>query len=246
MGQANLSSKVYMDIKYMLMTLSFPPGTQMREQIVADRLGVSRTPVREAFQRLAHEGWLQIGQGKRVMVSPVTVKGIGDIFQLRMLLEPYALEETFRKEQSRMLAGELDRILSAMQQLELDRIAFAQLDMEFHALIMQNADNRRLNRFWKNLHEETSRIAIMTLQNGPAATDQRMPYVIQEHTEILNSLWDKDLHRSQNALNKHLINSKNAVFEKMGISLETYDEVNNSANIIEFKTILAQPDGIEP
>ncbi|MDL2297672.1 GntR family transcriptional regulator [Synergistaceae bacterium OttesenSCG-928-D05] len=240
MKPPNLSSKVYLDIKYMLMTLSFPPGTQIREQLVADKLGVSRTPVREAFQRLAHEGWLQIGQGKRVIVSPVTVKDIDDIFQLRMLLEPYALEETFRKEQSRMLAGELDRLLNIMQQVKVDRVAFAQLDMDFHALLMQNADNKRLTRFWKNLHEETSRIAIMTLQNGDGGSDRRTPYVVQEHIEILNSLWDKDLSHSLNALNKHLINSKNALFEKMGVPLDTYGEVSKSTNIIDLNTILSQ------
>ena len=234
-----LSVKVYRDIKYMLMTLQFFPGSLLREQMVADKLGVSRTPVREAFQRLAQEGWLQIGEGRRVMVSPVTVSDIDDIFHLRMLLELYAVRETFHRGKCRLLAGELDQILSTMRGEGLDRVSFARADMEFHSLFMKNVENSRLSRFWKTLHEESSRIAIMTLPDRVATgmLSDRMASVLQEHTAIVNRLWEKDLDSTLRLLNDHLATSRDSLLCRMGIPAN--DEDGAFDNILDFKSVLS-------
>lgn len=240
MGNINLSTKVYQDIKYMLMTLHFPPGTLLREQTVAEVLGVSRTPVREAFQRLAQEGWLQIGEGRRALVSPVTITDIDNIFRLRMLLESYAVEETFCGKKSRRLAGELDQVLSVMGERDLDRVTFAQLDMEFHSLLMKNVENERLSRFWKTLHEESSRLAIMTLPDRSAQeAPDRTERVMQEHAAILDSLWKKDRAAALSSLNDHLVNSRNALLRKMDVPVDDANETSPPENVLDFKTALS-------
>lgn len=241
MGNTNLSVKVYRDIKYMLMTLQFVPGEFLREQGVADSLGVSRTPVREAFQRLAYEGWLLVGDGRRVQVCPVTAMDVDNIFRLRMLLEPYAVEETFFRGKCRVLAGELDQALSVMRERELDRISFARLDMEFHALLVRNAGNERLIRFWKTLHEESSRIAIMTLPDRAAKEiSDRTAEVMQEHTAILDSLWKKDRGATLRALDEHLVNSRNALLRKInGVLPDSAEESNIFEELFDFESVLA-------
>lgn len=218
MSSNNLSAKIYDDIKNMLITLVFTPGSSLREQVLADMLGVSRTPVREALQRLAHEGWLQIGDGKRIQVTPVTVSDVKELFQLRLLLEPYAARETYRRGKSRSLAGKLDEVLNVMEQVKDDRVAFAQLDMRFHLLLMQHVENERLNRFWKTLHEETSRVAVMTLTDT-----NRSAKVIAEHSKMLDAFWEKDLDAILEAINEHLLRSRDALTSKMEPQGESAD-----------------------
>lgn len=235
MNNSNLSAKAYQDIKDMLKNLVFPPGALLREQTVADMLGMSRTPIREALQRLAHEGWLQAGDGKRIHVSPVTIIDVNELFQLRFILEPYAAREAYNKGKSRMLAGELDEVLCRMKKVVHDRRVFAGLDMEFHSLIMKHADNDRLCRFWKTLHEETSRAAVMTLpdENDPHESSSRTPRVVEEHAKLLDSFWEKDLGAIMDHMTKHLVNSRNALACKLGAVSEGLPKLERMDRIYE-------------
>jgi DNA-binding GntR family transcriptional regulator len=210
MDNTNLSIQVYEDIKNMLINLVFAPGSSLREQVLADKLAVSRTPVREALQRLAHEGWIQIGGGKRIQVTPITASDVKELFQLRFLIEPYAARETYLRGKSRALAGALDEILNEMKCAKEDRIAFSQLDMHFHMLLIEHVENKRLSRFWKTLHEETSRVAIMTLTDINRTED-----VISEHSKMLDSLWERDLDAILSAVNEHLLKSRDSLIYKM-------------------------------
>ena len=210
MRNATLSNKVYHDIKNMMITLVFPPGAMLKEQVLADMLGVSRTPVREALQRLFHEGWVQLEDKKRVRVSPVTISSINELFQLRSILEPYAARETLKRGKSRTLAGKLDEVLNVMDQVQNDRVAFARLDMQFHSLIIKNMENERLNRFWKTLHEETSRVAVMNLSE-----DNRSAAVIEEHAKMIDAFWKKDIDVILSAISEHHAKSRDALAVKL-------------------------------
>lgn len=210
MDNGNLSARVYEDIKDMLINLVFLPGTPLRERVLVDRLGVSRTPIREALQRLAHEGWLQIGDGKRIQVSPVTTKDVKQLFDLRLLIEPYAAREAFEQGKSRLLAGKLDEALTMMKDNLEDYTLFAHMDLQFHLLIIEMTENERLIRFWKTTHEETSRVAQMTLVN-----EKRAPVVTEEHSEILHAFWERDLDSILDNLSQHLLKSRDSLLKKL-------------------------------
>lgn len=213
MNNGNLSIKVYDDIKAMLIGIVFPPGSYLREQTLADKLGVSRTPVREALQRLSHEGWVQIGERKRIFVSPVTPQDIEELFLLRSILEPYAAQDTLAKGKSRVLAGKLDEVVEQMHVVSKNRMAFARLDMKFHSLIIGNIGSPRLDRFWQTLHEETSRLAVMNL------TDRNRPeIVIREHKRMVDAFWMKDLDQILNAISEHILKSRDALMTKLSVS----------------------------
>jgi DNA-binding GntR family transcriptional regulator len=193
----------------MLITLVFQSGANLKEQVLADMLGVSRTPVREALQRLIHEGWAS-SEGKRLYVCPVTLSSIDEIFQLRFVLEPFAAAEVMAKGRSRTLAGKLDEVLNVMEQVMDDRVAFARLDMQFHTLLMTSVENERLNRFWKTLHEESSRIAIMNL-----TAEKRFKDVIDEHARMIEAFWQKDAESVRRAVSEHLTKSRNALAARL-------------------------------
>lgn len=210
MKDTNLSTKVYKDIKNMLITLIFPPGSSLQERFLAGMLGVSRTPIREALQRLSHEGWVQMGDRKRIFVSPVNIEDIDELFQLRHILEPCAARAAIDKGKVRTLAGKLDEVLNVMEQVQNDNIAFARLDMQFHSLLMQNLENERMNRFWITLHEETSRIAIMNLSK-----DNRSVAVMEEHARMVEAFWEKDPDQIMGAIANHLLKSRDALVARL-------------------------------
>lgn len=210
MKDTNLSTKVYKDIKNMLITLIFPPGSSLQERVLAGMLGVSRTPIREALQRLSHEGWVQMGDRKRIFVSPVNIADIDEIFQLRHILEPCAARAAIDKGKVRTLAGKLDEVLNVMEQVQNDNIAFGRLDMQFHSLLMQNLENERMHRFWITLHEETSRIAIMNLSK-----DNRSISVMEEHGRMVEAFWEKDPEQIMDAIANHLLKSRDALVARL-------------------------------
>lgn len=210
MNNCNLSTKVYKNIKAMLIEIVLSPGSQLCEQDLANRLGVSRTPVREALQRLSHEGWVQIGDKKRILVCPVSVEDIEELFQLRSIFEPCAAREAVAKGRARILAAQLDDVVEKMCAKLNDRTAFAQLDMQFHSYLMSNIGSSRLDRFLQTLHEEISRLASMNL------TDKNRPAtVIQEHFKMVDAFWKKDIDQIIGAISEHLQKSKDALMIKI-------------------------------
>ena len=211
MKNSNLSGKIYQEIKDMLVSLVFAPGSTLREQVLADMLGVSRTPVREALQRLSLEGWVQLGGRRRIYVNPVTVKDIRELFHLRQLIEPQAAEEALKRGRSRVLAGKLDEVLNVMARVKGDRIAFARLDMQFHSLIVRNLENGRLDRFWWALQEELSRVAIMNLTEN-----KRPSAVVEEHERMVEAFWEKDRDSILKAIDDHLAVSEESFIQIIG------------------------------
>lgn len=208
MDSENLYSIAYIKIKNMLISLRFPPGTPLREQELADILGMSRTPVREALQRLGHEGWVQLGNKKRIVVSEVTRKDIEDLYQLRYLIEPFAAKEVLGQGKGRFVAAALDKIVNQISKVKDDAGAFARLDTEFHASIVKNVCNDRLTRFWQGLYEEITRAVILSLRSDNQA---RSDEVVKEHAILVDAFWKKDIDKVLNTIYTHLDKSKSAI-----------------------------------
>lgn len=201
---------VYESIKKMLMELRFPPGSLLRERTLAEMLGVSRTPIREALQCLSHEGWVQVGNGKRIVVCPVKKHDVVEIFQIRAIIEPCATKEALASGSAKMLAGKLDAVNNAMCQMRHSHLAFVQLDLQFHAHVVASLANERMSRFWVALHEEIIRIALMTLEDGA-----RLQKTMDEHAALIDALWKKDADAINNAVLTHLNNSRDALLSRM-------------------------------
>ncbi|GAB6280840.1 MAG: GntR family transcriptional regulator [Thermovirga sp.] len=211
MERKNLTLKVYQNIKNKLINLEYPPGSFIREREIAETFGVSRTPVREAFQRLNQEGWLNIGEGKKIQVRPVTMSDIEEIFEIRLLVENFAFELLVDKGEPRVIAGQADSILNAMRQTSEDQLAFTRLDLQFHSTVISRSGYERIYRFWATVHEEAIRLGFMAMQG----TD-RFSEVLKEHAAIVEALWNKDKEGLLNALNIHLNNTRLAVTSKLG------------------------------
>lgn len=213
MEKKNLTQTTYQQIKNRLINLYYPPGSYLGEREVADAFGVSRTPVREAFQRLHHEGWLLIGEGKKIQVRPVTMADVEEIFEIRFLVENFSFQLLLDKGEPRVIAGQADSILNLMSQTPDDQLAFTQLDLQFHSTVISCGGYERIYRFWATVHEEAVRLGFMAMQGS-----DRFSEVLKEHAAIVENLWNKNKEGVLTALNTHLNNTRSALISKLGSS----------------------------
>lgn len=199
MGEkSSLSAQVYESIKEGIISLKYPPGSVLKERDLSESLGVSRTPVREAIQRLSQESWLVPGEGKRMQVRPITTADIHEIIQIRNLVEFAAVDELIMHGEPRVVAGQLDSILNEMKGAK-EEFTLVTLDLKFHHLLVESMNNERLLRFWGTVQDEVKRMGLLRLRGN-----DRWHEVINEHGRMVETLWDKDLQNTRLALKEHL------------------------------------------
>lgn len=193
-----LSLQVYEAIKKDIVSLKYPPGSYLRERELAESLGVSRTPVREAIQRLTQEFWIISGDGKKMQVRPVTAADVREIIQIRNIIEFSAIDWLVTEGEPRVVAGQLDSILNEMKKTT-EQYVFTNLDLSSHSLIIKSMQNERLIRFWATIQEEVIRMGLMALRG-----EYRFKEVIQEHEILVNALWKKDPEEVKASMKDHL------------------------------------------
>lgn len=194
-----LSDQVYQALRHALMHQQFPPGTRMIEMVLSDQLGVSRTPIREALNRLTVEGWLESRPNKGMVVASITLKEIGERYRLREVLEGYGAREATE----RISDQELDRLGEicdrAEKAIDDDRGAeFAQLDGELHEGFLRAAGNDTLLAIWRQyLHP--ARHAVFAL-----GTPDHRRYLVKQHRRILAAMRRRDPDAAEEATREHL------------------------------------------
>ena len=198
MAEEFLYMQLYRTIKEKIITLELPPGAAVRERELAEALGTSRTPVRDALQRLAWDGWVSTGEGKKYLVKELKLKDACDMYSFRAQIESIAIEKIFEKGASRLIAGKLDVLLSEMAKVEGDLYPFTMKDMEFHKTILAFEQNDYVMKIWMVMVEELVRITMVSQKIAKDYTNPR-----KEHQEIIDALWEKDMNLSVANLKKH-------------------------------------------
>ena len=175
----------------------FRGGDELSLTDTAARLGVSRTPVREAFQELAGEGLITLRMNRGAVVNTIDRKFVREIFEMRLLLESEAAERAAeRGMETADLLNHLEDMRGRLDGLEVRE--YEALNEETHRRIWQAADNRQLSRY---LHE---------LWNGPSvgkgekAADHHYRQSTGEHIAILEAIRDQNPAAAREAMAKHI------------------------------------------
>lgn len=206
-----LSLQVYKKIKDKLLYLEILPGTTLQEREVANMFSVSRTPIREAFQRLAIEGWIEIKFRKRVVVREIYERDVREVFQLRRIIEPMVVEIILEERLAdKALIDKIQKILNKMKFAKEDNIKFINLDQSFHALIISKINNDRLNQMWKKISDEIIRYGMIAMQKPG-----RFVKVIKEHQEIIDALFNMKKRNARRRCLEHLYSTENIILESI-------------------------------
>jgi len=181
MSAPSASERVYTHVKHRVLGGGYPAGELLTEGAVADEVGVSRTPVREAMLRLEVEGFLRLYPKKGALVVPVSAAEAEDVLQARALVESWAAPRAHAA--GAALADVLERWLAEMvTRREADDAAgFSEADRSFHEHLVDAAGNSILTRLYRSLRER--QVCINTAAMRVSAT--RMDAAIADHTELV-------------------------------------------------------------
>lgn len=204
-----LGQSVHDRLRSMILAGELPSGTPLQEKIFAEKLGVSRTPVREAVARLASEGLVTRISGGVPAVSRISIAEIMEILHVRRLLE----SETVRQAALMNTPPEPFIALRAQvtQYLQGERpsvAAYAQFDEDLHVLIAQVAGSNLLTELVKGLKLKTR-----IFDKG--SIPERFEPGCHEHIEIIDAILARNPERAEAAMRSHIENARSAILSHL-------------------------------
>ncbi len=197
------AERAYALTKELVLSGELPGGHLFSEGEIADRLGISRTPVREAFLRLQAEDLLRLVPKRGAIVVPVSPGEAEDVLDAREAVECAAVRRLFRTpERVPSVAAQLRTVLEVQRgHAERDDLpAFAEADETFHRTIVTAGGNALFLRFYAALADRQRRMSMYAL--GPVP--EQLPVVLHEHAELVSIIEACDEAEFAAALRSHL------------------------------------------
>jgi DNA-binding GntR family transcriptional regulator len=206
-----LRDVVFNTLREAILTGQLKPGERLMEISLANRLGVSRTPIREAIRKLELEGLVIMVPRKGAKVASITERELNDVLEVRMGLEELAIKlacSRMGNESIERLKEISDRFASFMETDDLT--ALAQADVEFHETIYSGTNNRRLVQILSNLREQMYRYRVEYLKDAKARRT-----LVSEHEAIYRALKARDEDMALNEIKKHIGNQQKAIIRSL-------------------------------
>lgn len=202
-----LRDVVFNTLREAILKGELKPGERLMELQLAAKLGVSRTPIREAIRMLQQEGLAVTIPRRGAEVAKMTEKDMEDVLQIREALEVLAVQlasEKVTEEQIQQLEENVNAFENAVKTADVKQIA--QTDIDFHDLIYSAAENPKLVSMLNNLREQIYRYRVEYLKN-----EKNYPNLIAEHREIIDGLKRRDKDYVTEMIKKHVDNQAIAV-----------------------------------
>lgn len=204
-----LKDVAYQQIKERILDESFAPGAFLSERELIEILQMSKTPIKSALVRLETEGFVTVSSKQGIIINPLSIDQIIDIYNLRIALESYIFTQISGKlteEQCRLIEKNLSDTEEKCQQL--DSKGFTNEDHAFHLLLCEISGNKEIYRVLLNYQDHLHRITLRHLKKDP----RRMLKFYQEHVEIYHSLKNGD-QKSVELITTHLQKSKQKLLD---------------------------------
>ncbi len=199
----SLRGRVFHKLREDILSGKYEEHEELKEVAIGEELGVSRTPVREAFRQLELEGLIQIIPNKGAYVTGITEKDVKDIYMIRSMLEGLCARlatEHITKEQLEELEENVYLAKFHADKGHLEQLA--QLDNRFHEVLYEACDSKMLEHQLKDFHQYVWRVRKKTLSSA-----NRGPKSNEEHEGILEAIKAGDAGLAEQLANKHMINA---------------------------------------
>ena len=201
----SLRGRVFHKLREDILNGKYKENDELREVAIGEELGVSRTPVREAFRQLELEGLIQIVPNKGAYVTGITRKDVKDIYMIRSLLEGLCARwatENITDEQ--MAEMEENIFLSKFHAEKGHYDQLAELDNRFHEILYEACNSKMLEHQLRDFHQYVLRVRKKTLSNVNRGRKSN-----EEHEQIMEAIKAKDGDRAEALANAHMINAYN-------------------------------------
>jgi DNA-binding GntR family transcriptional regulator len=192
----DLKSEVYKIVKEGIITRKFLPGTQLKESNLVRKLGVSRTPIREALNQLSKEGIIEIFPRKGAFVKNCTKEEVIEILILREVLEGAAA----RLATVQMHEGLVNKLETLFKEYRKGSIDYAQADELFHSEIIQASGSTRLVGLANNLKDS---LQMLDMRAVSFRYPERIKESLAEHLKIIEAFRAKDAVLAEKLTREH-------------------------------------------
>ena len=204
-----LAEKMYRELAYQIINGEIKHGTRLIERELAEKFEISRTPIREALNRLAMDDLVELVPHKGGFVKGLSSKDIIDIYDIRSALEKLALQLSILLIPKNKIKRIKEKINKAKKKSEEDRINdFISIDRDIHKLIVEHSNNERLIKIIKNLWD-----IVNIYREMDAPLEGRAEEALIEHEDMLSAIERRDTNTACEMLEKHIEKSKNSILK---------------------------------
>ncbi len=201
--------EVYDHLKGEILSGKLPSGSRLAEIALAERLGVSRTPVREAVQRLAQDGLVEVFANRGAKVKTVSTADVEDVYAVREVLDGLAA----RLAATHRTPAQLETMRAALEKLERadpsDFDAQIAADLEFHAFIAQASGNATLTASLRGLSENVARVKLLSKHTNQSETTRTA------HHKLLEAIATRDARAAEQLARAHVVEFRAIILDQL-------------------------------
>ena len=206
-----LRDVVFNTLRRAILKGELKPGERLMEITLADKLGVSRTPIREAIRKLELEGLVVMAPRKGAKVASITERYLNDVLEVRKGIEVLAISLACKRKTGEELE-KLETIEQSFQKLiESGNLTeLAEMDVKFHDTIYQATNNQRLVQLLNNLREQMYRYRMEYLKDIAVRRT-----LAEEHKAICRALRERDEQQAEEYVSIHIDNQQKAIIRSL-------------------------------
>lgn len=206
-----LRDVVFHTLRRAILTGQLKPGERLMEVHLANKLGVSRTPIREAIRKLELEGLVTMIPRRGAEVAQITEKSLKDVLEVRRALDVLSVELACE----RITKEEMEELYRACQEFEKaarekEPSVIAQADVRLHDIIVDATRNQRLKQLVNNLSEQMYRYRFVYIQEA-----NQYENLIEEHREVYESIVERNKERAARAARLHIDNQELSILRQL-------------------------------
>ena len=214
-----LRDVVFNTLREAILKGELEPGERLMEIALAQKLGVSRTPIREAIRKLELEGLVVMAPRKGAEVAEITVDDLTDVLEVRKNLEELAVELSCKKSTEEDINEMKECHENFKRALSSDDLTvMAEADVSFHDVIYRTTGNKRLIQILNNLREQMYRYRLEYIKD-----EDKRKVLVEEHMILVDAITNRNVEKAKRAIQMHINNQEKTIIENI-----TADKVNKN------------------
>lgn len=206
--RSTLQFKVTSKLREVILSGEFEPGERLVQEEWAEKLGVSRMPIREALQQLEVEGLVKIEPRRGAIVTPISTEDIKEIYFLRSLLEGEAVKMSLSNltEEDVIQLESLYNEMIALEKNDLDVQTFTELNKQFHKIMRSRCE-------WRRIHQIIDALWVGIPAYTPGLLSSQIDYANKEHRIMLDAINAGDEKQLEEITKQHILRTRDALIE---------------------------------
>ncbi len=205
-----LRDRIYTSIRESILSGEFLPGIELREQYLAERFRVSRSPVRDSLLRLEQENLVTVLPRRGYLVNPISIADVDNMFALRLLIEPACAAAAAHRDDTAARGLDRFRDYAGDRRIQAD---FCDHNLEFHRAVADLSGNSRLARVAHDLAEQFDRLVRISIDRH-RTIDTRM--LTEEHVGIIDAIQAHDAGAAARLSTSHAIGGRARMIGLLG------------------------------